>query len=91
MEAFLNDRNKYTSSEDGTAVERVPLRVYAKLLGQYLRPYTPRVLLLAACIFSGIGMNLLNPQIIRYFIDTARAGGAVGDLTSAALLFLGLG
>ena len=91
MEAFLNDRNKYTSSEDGTAVERVPLRVYAKLLGQYLRPYTPRVLLLAACIFSGIGMNLLNPQIIRYFIDTARAGGAVGDLTSAAMLFLGLG
>jgi ATP-binding cassette, subfamily B, bacterial len=69
----------------------VPLRVYAQLLGQYLRPYAPRVLLLALCIFSGIGMNLLNPQIIRYFIDTARAGGAVADLTSAALLFLGIG
>ncbi len=61
------------------------------LLGQYLKPYKMRVVLLSVCIFSGIGMNLLNPQIVRYFIDTAREGGAVGELTNAALLFLAIG
>jgi ATP-binding cassette subfamily B protein len=77
--------------EDGTAGERVSLRVYAQLLGRYLKPYKLRVALLALCVFSGIGMNLLNPQIIRHFIDTAREGGAVSELTQAALLFLAIG
>ncbi len=77
--------------EDGTAGERVSLRVYAQLLGRYLKPYKLRVALLALCVFSGIGMNLLNPQIIRHFIDTAREGGAVSELTQAALLFLVIG
>ncbi len=87
----LNERVQYASAEDGTAVERVPLRVYAQLLGQYLKPYKLRVTLLALCVFSGIGMNLLNPQIVRFFIDTAREGGAVSELTEAALLFLVVG
>ena len=77
--------------EDGTAGERVSLRVYAQLLGRYLKPYKLRVALLALCVFSGIGMNLLNPQIVRHFIDTAREGGAVSELTQAALLFLAIG
>ena len=27
-------------------------------------------------MFSGIGLGLANPQILRYFIDTATTGGA---------------
>ena len=40
---------------------------------------------------AGIGLNLLNPQILRYFIDTAQAGGAVSKLVWAGVIFLGVG
>ncbi len=77
--------------EDGTAAERVPLRRYAALLGIYLKPHWQRVGLLTLCILSGVGMYLLMPQIVRYFIDVARAGGAVEDLLEAGGLFLAIG
>ncbi|NKB72211.1 MAG: ATP-binding cassette domain-containing protein [Candidatus Latescibacteria bacterium] len=78
-----------TSLETDTS--RVPLRRYATLLLRYLKPHRGRMGLLSLCIFASIGMNLVNPQIIRYFIDTARDGGAMADLTAAAALFLALG
>lgn len=44
-------------------------------------------------MFSTIGLQLLTPQIIRYFIDTAVDAGSCdgrsGNLAAAALLFLG--
>jgi ATP-binding cassette subfamily B protein len=40
---------------------------------------------------AGIGLNLLNPQILRYFIDTAQAGGEVADLVGAGIIFLAVG
>lgn len=42
-------------------------------------------------MFSGIGLGLANPQILRYFIDTATAGGALRNLIIAAGLFLAIG
>ena len=39
-------------------------------------------------MFGGIGLGLLSPQIIRYFIDTAQAGGALRNLLIAGGLFL---
>jgi ATP-binding cassette, subfamily B, bacterial len=39
---------------------------------------------------SGIGLQLVNPQILRYFIDTAQSGGATQSLLLAALLFIGV-
>ena len=77
--------------EDGTAADRVPLRRYAALLGHYLKPHWRRVILLVGCIFTSIGMNLLMPQIIRYFIDMAQEGGAVENLMKAAGLYLAIG
>lgn len=47
-----------------------------------------RVALLCGLLLAGIGFELLNPQIVRYFVDTARASGPVEVLTGAALLFL---
>ncbi len=72
-------------------MEKVPYRQYAALLLQYLKPQWLRVLLLAIFMFSGIGLGLLNPQIIRYFIDTAKAGGATRSLLIAGGLFLAIG
>jgi ATP-binding cassette subfamily B protein/ATP-binding cassette subfamily C protein len=35
-------------------------------------------------------LQILNPQILRYFIDTAVAGGSKQALVRAALLFIGV-
>ncbi|MBI1800861.1 MAG: ABC transporter ATP-binding protein [Chloroflexi bacterium] len=57
------------------------------LLVTYLRPQWRRVALLGALVFSGIALQLANPQVIRAFIDTALAGGSPAALTTAALAF----
>lgn len=72
-------------------MERVALRQYVSLLTHYLKPQWFRVILLAVFMFGGIGLSLLNPQILRYFIDTAKAGGALQNLLIAGGLFLTVG
>ena len=69
-------------------MQRVPLRQYVSLLVHYLKPLWFRVTLLVVFMFGGIGLGLLSPQIIRYFIDTAKAGGALRNLLIAGGLFL---
>jgi ATP-binding cassette, subfamily B, bacterial len=61
-----------------------------RLLRIYLRPLRTRVALLAALLALGVALQLLNPQIVRAFIDTAQAGGPQSTLVGAALLFLGV-
>jgi len=58
------------------------------LLTTYLGPQRWRAALLAVLLISSIGLQLLNPQVIRYFIDTAQAGGADSLLLLAALVFI---
>ena len=72
-------------------MQRVPLRQYASLLTHYLKPLWFRVILLAIFIFGGIGLSLFSPQILRYFIDTAEADGALRNLLIAGGLFLAVG
>ena len=62
---------------------------YRQLLVTYLGPQWPRVLLLALLLALTIGLELLNPQIIRQFIDGAAAGAPLETLARTALLFLG--
>ncbi|HWI63987.1 MAG TPA: ABC transporter ATP-binding protein [Symbiobacteriaceae bacterium] len=57
------------------------------LLRTYLRPQAPRVLFLAALLTASLALQLINPQILRRFIDSAAAGGA---LPAVALTFVGL-
>jgi ATP-binding cassette, subfamily B, bacterial len=68
----------------------ISLARYAKLLGHYLRPQWRTALLMAALLLVSIGLQLLVPQILRFFIDTAEAGGSLESLIRAALLFLGV-
>jgi ABC-type multidrug transport system fused ATPase/permease subunit len=68
----------------------IPLTRYWSLLSTYLRPQWRRVALLSAVLLCNIGLQLLNPQILRGFIDTAQAGGAQQRLILIALLFLGV-
>lgn len=39
-------------------------------------------------LLSSISLQLFNPQVLRYFIDTALAGGSQQALFAAALLFI---
>ena len=66
----------------------MPLKQYGDLLVTYLRPQGSRVLLLTGLLFGGIGLQLINPQVIRYFIDTAQSRGSQGALLGAAIVFL---
>ncbi len=52
------------------------------MLAAYLRPQIGRVLLLAAVLLGGIGLQLLGPQILRRFIDSVTAHGAPPPLAS---------
>ena len=59
-----------------------------RLLITYLQPQRTRVMLLAGLLLAGIGLQLLNPQVMRFFIDTAEAGGPMRALLLAALVYL---
>lgn len=63
---------------------------YGQLLRTYLGPQRGRVVGLAVLVLLTIGLQLLNPQIIRYFLDTLEGGGQLGQLLGAAALFMGV-
>ena len=54
----------------------------------YLRPQRPRLLLLAGLLFTGIGLQLANPQLAKSFLDSASAGAPFDRLVRLAALFL---
>ncbi len=62
---------------------------YRALIARYLRPQLARVLWMAGLLLVAIVLQLVNPQVIRYFLDTAQAGAATQKLTLAALVFIG--
>ena len=66
------------------------LRPYRDLLIRYFMPHWPQAVAVAALLLGGIALQLVTPQIVRHFIDTAQAGGALRTLMVAASLFLGV-
>jgi ATP-binding cassette subfamily B protein len=63
---------------------------YWDLLARYIQPQRNRFILLTILLISSIGLQVVNPQIMRFFIDTAIAGEAVRILVWAALAFIGI-
>ena len=68
-----------------------PVGVYVGLLAGYIRPLWPRALLLTGLLALALALQLVHPQIARYFVDTAQQGGGVGPLYMAGVLFLVVG
>ena len=62
---------------------------YLELLSKYLLPQRKTLIGLTVLLFISIGMQLINPQIIRYFIDSAGKQGDMTPLFIAAGLFMG--
>ncbi|MBE9034037.1 ABC transporter ATP-binding protein [aff. Roholtiella sp. LEGE 12411] len=69
---------------------KIGLKQFWNLFIDYLKPQKGRVAKFAIALLTSIGLQLLNPQILRNFIDTAVAGGSVQNLFSAAFLFIGV-
>ncbi|HSV85799.1 MAG TPA: ABC transporter ATP-binding protein [Levilinea sp.] len=63
-------------------------RQYWGYLSHYLKPQIPRIMVMSLLLLAGIALQLINPQVIRYFLDTAQAGGAARSLLMAALAFI---
>jgi ABC-type multidrug transport system fused ATPase/permease subunit len=68
---------------------QIPVRQYFGLLEEYLKPQRASVILMAVCLLLSVGLQLFNPQIVRFFMDTAQSGGAQSDLVKAAAVFIG--
>ncbi len=67
---------------------KVPVRQYGTLLLKYLRQQKGIVALASVLILTNIGLQLVNPQIMRYFIDEAVAGSPLRNLIAAAGIFI---
>ena len=63
----------------------LPLGDYRRLLGAYLKPQRAGIALLALLLLGSISLQLINPQIIRSFIDATQSGGLEQALLAAAL------
>lgn len=74
------------------ALEGMHLEIQFKaswtLLVRHLRPQWRRSVLLVVLLLGSISLQLVNPQIMRVFIDTAQAGGPSELLLRTALLFI---
>ncbi|MCA9838681.1 MAG: ABC transporter ATP-binding protein [Trueperaceae bacterium] len=65
-------------------------KTYLDLFRRYLGPQWQKAAFMALLLLVGIGLQLVVPQVLRYFIDTAQAGGATSLLIRAALIYLGV-
>ncbi len=61
---------------------------YAGFLRRYLRGRIHLVAVLGVLLFGSIALQIINPQIMRTFLDTAIAGGEIGVLRQFAILFI---
>ncbi|GHO87930.1 ABC transporter ATP-binding protein [Dictyobacter formicarum] len=66
----------------------VSLDTYRRLLLTYLKPQWPRVLVLILLLAGTISISLINPQILRAFVDGAGSQSALSNLIVIALFFL---
>lgn len=55
---------------------------------KYLKPVKGRLLLLLVMLLTSTGLQLLNPQIVQRFIDTAAGGGLLATLFQLAGIYL---
>jgi ATP-binding cassette subfamily B protein len=58
------------------------------LLAAYLPGQRRRMITLAVVLIGATGLQVINPQIVRYYIDTATASGLIEVLVLAAAAYL---
>ena len=68
----------------------IKARQYGDLLRRYMGPQLPFVITLGVLLFIVLALQLVLPQIIRYFIDEAQKDSPIDRLTVAAVIFIGV-
>jgi len=68
----------------------IPFQQYWDLLAKYIKYQKGRFILLAVLLFSAIGLQVVNPQIMRYFIDATQTSTEMRVLIMAALAFISI-
>ncbi|MFD3156380.1 ABC transporter ATP-binding protein [Haloimpatiens sp. FM7330] len=69
---------------------KLRLKEYINLFSKYLKSQKLSVILLVLVLAVSIGLQLINPQITRYFIDAAKEGALAKNLTIAAIMYIGV-
>lgn len=69
---------------------KISFTKYWTLLKTYLLPQWQRVLWMVVLLIINIVLRLINPQIMRAFIDSAVAGSAFRQLLNYGFAFLGI-
>jgi len=70
--------------------KKVKVREIWPLLKKYLSDQKSGVFILAALVFSTVGLELYSPHIIRNFIDEISAGASTDKLIRLSVLYIGL-
>jgi ATP-binding cassette subfamily B protein len=71
-------------------MNRLTLNNYWTLLRDYIRPQKGKFALLVGLMLFSIVLQVINPQVMRAFIDAALAQEAMQTLLRDALLFIGI-
>ncbi|HZD09744.1 MAG TPA: ABC transporter ATP-binding protein [Candidatus Binatia bacterium] len=64
------------------------MRRYATLFWQYLRPQLALASLLAGLVSGSIVLQLVNPQLVRRFLDGAERGRSLDELLKTGAIFM---
>jgi len=67
---------------------KIPAAAYTRLLYKYLKPQWRLVLVFATLMTVGIGLEIVNPQLLRKFIDGISEGGTLDTLSKFAYLYI---
>jgi len=73
-----------------TKQSSISFRDYASFLRRYLSARISLVIALGLTLFVNIALQLVNPQVLRSFIDSASAGKENSLLIRLALIFIGV-
>jgi ATP-binding cassette subfamily B protein len=85
----MPSRGKTSEKDAGkTATPKLTFRQYVGFLDRYLKPQWIAAVLLAAFLISSNAAQIAIPQILRTFIDSAKAGAAVSALIRSGILFV---
>jgi ABC-type multidrug transport system fused ATPase/permease subunit len=66
----------------------LPFKAYWDLLSRHIRPQKGQFTLLVTLLLISISLRVVNPQVMRAFIDSALAGQALQTLSVTALTFI---
>ena len=64
------------------------LRESGQFLSHYIGPMWHNVLLLTLLVVTGISLTLINPQIVRFFIDSVQTARPLDELVRAGVWFI---